>query len=61
MSELYRVLTLLSTIPPESSRYNFSKADTAVFTSLPSVPAKASFPHAYRWYIHVAALSGIPA
>jgi hypothetical protein len=42
-------------------RYSFSPADTSVFGALPVVPDAGSTPHAYRWYLHIAALSGIPA
>ena len=41
------------------ARYSLSNADKAVFTAVPGVPDKGSCPNSYRWYIHVAALSGI--
>jgi elongation factor 1-beta len=43
------------------NRYSFSGKDSEVFTALPSVPCQSEHPHAYRWYIHIAALKGIPA
>jgi elongation factor 1-beta len=39
--------------------YSFSPADTAEFTKFQGqVPDPIKLPHAYRWYIHIAALSG---
>lgn len=40
--------------------YNFSPKDVEVFQKF-AMPDAASAPHAYRWYIHIAALTGIPA
>ena len=40
--------------------YAFSPKDVEVFSQF-ALPDAASYPHAYRWYIHIAALSGIPA
>jgi len=39
--------------------YSFSAADSSTFAALPSVPAAASNPNAFRWYLHIAALSGL--
>ena len=39
--------------------YSFSPADTAEFAKFQGqVPDPTKLPHAYRWYIHIAALSG---
>lgn len=35
-------------------RYNASQADVAVFKALKSAPDAAQYPHAARWYKHVA-------
>mmetsp|Transcript_5350 Transcript_5350/g.6855 ORF Transcript_5350/g.6855 Transcript_5350/m.6855 type:complete len:241 (+) Transcript_5350:26-748(+) len=40
------------------SGYSFSSADVEVFSKF-TLPDKTSCPHAYRWYIHVAALTGV--
>lgn len=39
--------------------YSSSSADFSIFASLPSVPPQASAPNAFRWYLHIAALSGL--
>lgn len=39
--------------------YSFSAADSSTFAALPSAPAAASNPNAFRWYLHIAALSGL--
>lgn len=46
---------------PHLHRYSFSPADSKVFADIPSVPCASSFPNAYRWYLHIAALSGLKA
>ena len=38
--------------------YNFSADDKAAFAALSGAPSSVSHPHAYRWALHVAALSG---
>lgn len=39
--------------------YSFSPADSEVFAKFAGVcPDATKYPHAYRWYIHIAALSG---
>jgi translation elongation factor EF-1beta len=40
--------------------WSFSQKDVEVFAAF-SLPCPAAHPHAYRWYIHIAALSGIPS
>ena len=39
--------------------YSFTGLDTETFKACPSVPCASSFPNAYRWYLHIAALAGI--
>mmetsp|Transcript_9425 Transcript_9425/g.14632 ORF Transcript_9425/g.14632 Transcript_9425/m.14632 type:complete len:231 (+) Transcript_9425:111-803(+) len=39
--------------------YSFSAADTEMFAKFASCPDASSHPHAYRWYIHIAALQGV--
>ncbi|KAG5182581.1 eukaryotic elongation factor-1 B beta [Tribonema minus] len=39
--------------------YAYSAADSALFAACNGAPDKATYPHAYRWYIHVAALTGL--
>jgi elongation factor 1-beta len=41
--------------------FSLSGADQACFEAMNAVPSQSSTPHAYRWYIHVAALSGVRA
>mmetsp|Transcript_10480 Transcript_10480/g.28978 ORF Transcript_10480/g.28978 Transcript_10480/m.28978 type:complete len:196 (+) Transcript_10480:60-647(+) len=38
--------------------WSISDADSAVFAKFASVPDATKTPHAYRWYIHIAALTG---
>ena len=38
--------------------YAFSAKDVECFSKL-TLPDKAQYPHAYRWYVHVAALTGV--
>jgi elongation factor 1-beta len=40
--------------------WSFSPKDVEVFSTV-GLPCPATYPNAYRWYIHIAALSGIPA
>jgi len=40
------------------SGYAFSAADVEVFGKI-GLPDKAAAPHAYRWYVHIAALTGV--
>lgn len=40
------------------SGYAFSPADVEVFGKI-SLPDAGTFPQAYRWYIHIAALTGV--
>ena len=35
------------------------QADADVFSSCSGVPDKAKAPHAYRWFIHIAAIKGV--
>jgi hypothetical protein len=42
-----------------SRRYSFSNADTKKFSTLKSAPDGTKHPHAFRWYMHVAALTGL--
>jgi elongation factor 1-beta len=39
--------------------WTFSSADSEYFQQFAAIPDAASYPHAYRWYIHIAALQGI--
>lgn len=39
--------------------WSFSPADTEMFGKFDSIPDAAKHPHAYRWYIHIAALQGV--
>eukprot|EP00615_Pteridomonas_danica_P005080 CAMPEP_0114341128 /NCGR_PEP_ID=MMETSP0101-20121206/8840_1 /TAXON_ID=38822 ORGANISM="Pteridomonas danica, Strain PT" /NCGR_SAMPLE_ID=MMETSP0101 /ASSEMBLY_ACC=CAM_ASM_000211 /LENGTH=241 /DNA_ID=CAMNT_0001474627 /DNA_START=48 /DNA_END=773 /DNA_ORIENTATION=- len=39
--------------------WSFSPKDSEVFSAF-SLPCPAAHPHAYRWYIHIAALTGLP-
>lgn len=39
--------------------YQFSPADTDYFAKFTACPDATKYPHAYRWYIHIAALSGV--
>jgi elongation factor 1-beta len=39
--------------------YKYSEADSTVFGQFSSIPNATKYPHAYRWYIHIAALTGI--
>lgn len=48
------------TRPPQTTHsYSFTGLDTETFKACPSVPCASSFPNAYRWYLHIAALAGI--
>ena len=38
--------------------FSFSPADSDLFAKCGSCPDATKYPHAYRWYIHIAALSG---
>ena len=40
--------------------YSYSVKDDEVFKSF-GLPDKSAYPHAYRWYIHIAAQTGLPA
>ena len=44
---------------PSPHSYSFTGLDTETFKACPSVPCASSFPNAFRWYLHIAALSGI--
>lgn len=35
------------------------QADADMFATCTGVPDKAKAPHAYRWYIHIAAIKGV--
>ncbi|CAM9518299.1 unnamed protein product [Ectocarpus sp. 4 AP-2014] len=39
--------------------YSYSQADADMFATCAGVPDKAKAPHAYRWYIHIAAIKGV--
>ena len=41
--------------------WTFSPADTEMFGKFSSAPDATKTPHAYRWYIHIAALQGMSA
>ncbi|KAF9306179.1 Translation elongation factor 1 beta [Mortierella antarctica] len=41
--------------------YEVSDKDVEAFTALPSGPNEAAFPHAARWYKHIAAVMGLSA
>ncbi|CAM9136602.1 unnamed protein product [Pylaiella littoralis] len=39
--------------------YSYSQADADAFAGCSGVPDKAKAAHAYRWYIHIAAIKGV--
>lgn len=39
--------------------WNFSPVDADMFGQMASLPDASKYPHAYRWYIHIAALQGV--
>ncbi|CAM9531233.1 unnamed protein product [Scytosiphon promiscuus] len=39
--------------------YSYSQADADMFATCAGVPDKSKAPHAYRWYIHIAAIKGV--
>eukprot|EP00978_Attheya_sp_CCMP212_P010224 scaffold24581_cov51-Attheya_sp.AAC.1 len=39
--------------------WQFSDADSEYFGKFTSCPEAATYPHAFRWYIHIAALQGV--
>ncbi|CAN0132623.1 unnamed protein product [Ascophyllum nodosum] len=39
--------------------YTFSQADADLLATCTATPDKAKAPHAYRWFIHIAALKGV--
>lgn len=39
--------------------YQFSNADSEYFAQFQGCPDATKYPHAYRWYIHIAAIQGI--
>lgn len=39
--------------------WTMSAADTEVYGKISSIPDRTKLPHAYRWYIHIAALQGV--
>ena len=39
--------------------YSFSSADSDMFAKFTAAPDAKKQPHAYRWYIHIAALQGV--
>ena len=39
--------------------WSFTPTDTETFSKFTSCPDASKFPHAYRWYIHIAALQGM--
>jgi elongation factor 1-beta len=39
--------------------YQFSPADSEVFAKMTGCPDMKKAPHAYRWYVHIAAISGV--
>ncbi|KAG0328009.1 Translation elongation factor 1 beta, partial [Podila horticola] len=41
--------------------YEVSDKDVEAFNALPSGPNEAAFPHAARWYKHIAAVKGLSA
>ena len=51
---------LLQSLVSYVEGYAFSAADVECFAAL-SLPDAATYPNAYRWYIHIAALQGVPA
>ena len=55
MMELNEHLKLRSYL--EGNRY--SKRDKDCFDSMSVTPDETKYPHAYRWYIHIASLHGI--
>jgi elongation factor 1-beta len=39
--------------------WSFSPVDTEWFGKISAIPDATKYPHAFRWYIHIAALSGV--
>ncbi|GMH80034.1 hypothetical protein TL16_g08373, partial [Triparma laevis f. inornata] len=39
--------------------FQFSPADSEVFSKMAGCPDAKKAPHAYRWYVHIAAISGV--
>jgi elongation factor 1-beta len=39
--------------------WSFSAADSEWFGKFSAIPDAVKYPHTYRWYIHIAALSGV--
>merc|ERR1740124_2056689 len=39
--------------------FQFSSADSDFFAKFESCPSAEAYPHAYRWYIHIAAIQGV--
>uniref|UniRef100_A0A7S2UXP5 Translation elongation factor EF1B beta/delta subunit guanine nucleotide exchange domain-containing protein n=1 Tax=Fibrocapsa japonica TaxID=94617 RepID=A0A7S2UXP5_9STRA len=39
--------------------FSLSAADQSVFAQINGAPDKSSYVHAYRWYLHIAALGGV--
>ena len=39
--------------------YQFSSADSEYFAQFQGCPDATKYPHAYRWYIHIAAIQGV--
>ena len=39
--------------------WQYSAADSEVFAKFPGCPDSKKCPHAYRWYVHIAAITGV--
>jgi elongation factor 1-beta len=39
--------------------WTFTPADSDYMTNFSAIPDSTKYPHAYRWYIHIAALQGV--
>jgi translation elongation factor EF-1beta len=55
VKQLNGMLTLRSYL----EGYAISAADTSLFATMAGAPDPVATPHAFRWYIHVAALTGL--
>ncbi|KAF9922324.1 Translation elongation factor 1 beta [Linnemannia zychae] len=57
----YTILNSLFEARSYVAGYEVSDKDTEVFNALSEAPNEASFPHAARWYKHIAAVKGLAA
>lgn len=52
-------ITLNHPLPPSCCQTKRVQADADMFAPCAGVPDKTKAPHAYRWYIHIAAIKGV--